>query len=128
MLDMSMLCYLRKPQMVLAHFSCVPKHMHHFVTEYTESDDGAVKNLKYRQFQFLDSNKVVLQYSVRFCSAEMSGECNKTVSSLSQTVEFSPIEYPYRIFRICRICRILYLIILKMKFTKNCILQILYIL
>ena len=67
----------------LAPFSCVPKHMYHFVMEYTESDDGAVKNLKYRQFQFLDSNKVVLQYSVRFCSAEMSGECNKTVSSLS---------------------------------------------
>ena len=65
--------------------------------------------------QMVTSNS---QYTVE---TDKGGCCGQR---LQFSFEFSPIEF-YRIYRIYRICRKLFLIVLKMKITKNNILQIL---
>ena len=72
------------------------------------------------------SNKNAITENLECSNTDLYRRVWKILKILS-SFEYFRMEF-YRIYRIYRICRKLFLVVLKMKITKNSLLQISYIL
>ena len=85
----------------------------------TSSSDGRIYNLW--SISHINPLSVVSQRGA-FTLKQRSTPRSRLIKWLQYPIEFFRMEF-YKIYRIYRICRKLFLVVLKMKITKNSLLQ-----